>query len=288
MYCGVVAGFLLAFFGNVRFGQRFCRCFYRRLLCGPVPPRATASQARASRTASATTGTVGHPLSAGLTACSWASARSTSIPAARTTVPSVVSCVASRNKRCLQALRNGRVYPNKAAFTLHHCGRTPGSDRNSRRASGVLRASRGEASGPRGSANRKSTAYSPPNSPPVRPRRAPLAPLKRRSRRGRRFCESRYSLSAPCQPMRLRCRSATIRIFPRAGRNLIQTRTTRLDDFLLQLSRAGRASTALGPGGPRVPAVSGWLCQPKSSNRSLFARLRLSSSYSCARLNARS
>ena len=30
----------------------------------------------------------------------------------------------------------------------------------------------------------------------VRPRRAPLAPLMRRSRRGRRFSESRYSLSA--------------------------------------------------------------------------------------------
>ncbi len=29
----------------------------------------------------------------------------------------------------------------------------------------------------------------------VRPRRAPHAPLMRRSRRGRRFCESRYSLS---------------------------------------------------------------------------------------------
>ncbi len=65
---------------------------------------------------------------------------------------------------------------------------TPGRSSNSRRASGVLRASRWEASGPRDSASRKSTA--------IRPRRAPLAPLKRRPRRGRRFLsEPRYSLS---------------------------------------------------------------------------------------------
>ena len=115
--------------------------------------------------------------------------------------------------------------------------------------SGVLRASRGEASGPHdpkghrsnnpfissilscsgralrgwakgparrpgGSTNRKSTAHS--------SSARPLAPLMRRSRRGRRFLsESRYSLSTPkhcpvLTSLRLRCRSAA---FSRALRD---------------------------------------------------------------------
>ncbi len=36
-------------------------------------------------------------------------------------------------------------------------------------------------------------------------------------------------------------RSSCLLLFPRAGGNLIQTRPTRLNDFLLQRSRAGRA-----------------------------------------------
>ncbi len=110
-------------------------------------------------------------------------------------------------------------------------GRAPGRNGNSRRVSGGLRASRGEASGPSDPKGRKSNNLFPPKavgfglSPiprsryaawatrlaplrvaeaphpftapfsEVRPRRAPHAPLKRRSRRERRFLtESRYSL----------------------------------------------------------------------------------------------
>ena len=43
-------------------------------------------------------------------------------------------------------------------------GRTPGRNSNSRRVSGVLRAARGQAAGPRGSKSRKSSAHSPPHS----------------------------------------------------------------------------------------------------------------------------
>ena len=60
----------------------------------------------------------------------------------------------------------------------------------------------------RGSKSRKSTA-------PfcgIRPRRAPQAPLMRRSHRGRRFYESRYSLSAQSTPPVLRPVSASLRL----------------------------------------------------------------------------
>ncbi len=76
------------------------------------------------------------------------------------------------------------------------CGRTPGRCRNSRRASGVLRAARGQAAGPRDSASRN---YNAPFTASVlrdSSSARPLAPLKRRPCRGRRFLpESRYSLS---------------------------------------------------------------------------------------------
>ncbi len=61
-------------------------------------------------------------------------------------------------------------HANTSRYVQLQCGRTPGRYRNSRRISGVLRASRGEASGPRGSANRN---YNAPFTAPfcgIRPR----------------------------------------------------------------------------------------------------------------------
>ncbi len=89
-----------------------------------------------------------------------------------------------------------------------------------------------------------------PDSPPVRPRHAP----------SRRFCVALaedgdsagialLALRPVSVSLRIRCRSAGAdghseisRLYPkRAGGNLIQKRTTLLNDFLLQQSRAKRA-----------------------------------------------
>ena len=69
--------------------------------------------------------------------------------------PTVFSYVASRNKR---GNARGGQWAGAAPCSRTLCGRTPGRNSNSRRASGVLRASRWEASGPRGSSSRRSSA----------------------------------------------------------------------------------------------------------------------------------
>ena len=116
--------------------------------------------------------------------------------------------VETGNKRRCASLRGERLRP----------ARPFGSQEHSMFLSGSGCALRGWAEGPArrpgGSTNRKSTAHS--------SSARPLAPLMRRSRRGRRFLsESRYSLSTPkhcpvLTSLRLRCRSAA---FSRALRD---------------------------------------------------------------------
>ncbi len=108
----------------------------------------------------------------------------------RTAAPTVFSYVASRNKRGRPTVGKGLELP----YSDLTVGRTPG-------VTAIFDAKRRIAGLPRGRRPARAvlrTARAQPIHRPVcrvRPRRAPHAPLKRRPRRGRRFCESRYSLS---------------------------------------------------------------------------------------------
>ncbi len=165
-------------------------------------------------------GTVGLPPRAAAAAWTWVSIRRASAPATRTSEPTVFSCGAARNKRCRSALESypGLPYlwidfmrpgPARAAQASRSGGPTPGVA-PARATLWVAKAvpcsplslsvSAWRPS-PRGAPRLGDEAGDPlgrkSNAPffQIRPRRAPHAPLWRRSRRGRRFCESLYSLS---------------------------------------------------------------------------------------------
>ncbi len=70
--------------------------------------------------------------------------------------------------------------------------------------------------------------------------------------------------------LRLRCRSAAFAVARRDFISILLT--AKRAKSLFKRAGDGRASTALRPGGPRVPAVGKWLGQPNSSNHSLSAR----------------
>ncbi len=109
-----------------------------------------------------------------------------------------------------------------------------------------------------------------------------------------RFCEPQ-ELGLILGPVSAPCGSAVAPPQPRAGGNLIQTRTTRLNDFLLQQSRAVNSTVArwdfisillsakreksLFYAGGRCMPHSHGLCRPNSSHRSLFARRGASFSF---------
>ena len=116
---------------------------------------------------------------------------------------------------------------------------------------------------------RKSTDHSPPKAVGFVLGAPPLAPLKRRPCRGRRFCESRYSLlapnpakskaqsspqfSAPCPP---HCGSAFAPPRFRAPARFIYIRLApkELNRFFRHRRAAAlKEDTALGPRGPHVP-----------------------------------
>ncbi len=126
--------------------------------------------------------TVGHIHRWRAMAWAWIWARSISTRTICATVFTVVCCVASRNKRAHRAF----CWQPLPYFGLTLVGRTPGRNSNSRRASGVLRAARGQASGPRDpQGSQEQSSQSPPQFcrvqpvalfSGVRPRRASLSP----------------------------------------------------------------------------------------------------------------
>ena len=205
-------------------------------------PRATATRSRAIRYSSAASGSTGLLLRAARVAWTWISVRNTSDPATRITAATVFSCVASRNKRCLRALRNGslypsRAYPNKAAFTLPygsksragrkiHCSSTPAKGATS---SVELQPAAGGGDGLHGPAGRNYSAQ----------------------------------FSASCRP---HCGSAVAPPCPRAGGNPVRTIHHCSNDFLLQRSHAGTLQ-------PSPAGISSRFCSPQNErNPSLSGR----------------
>ncbi len=166
---------------------------------------------------------VGRPLSARLAACSCTSARSSSPQATRTAVPTVFSCVASRNKRCPRAPRNG-------SLTLLSKNPAPHQSRADRKSIAVRRQQR---------AQRAPSSCSPPHEvaadcatlrvaqhsaqstaqfsapfglSPIPPRRFAPGRQGRRPCGSRKLCHKHRPVSAS---LRLRYRSATFSRRPR-------------------------------------------------------------------------